>query len=258
MDPIPLTKEAVELITISIYTFSGLYLVGSLLRLLCRPQVQDNAEVLEAIEDLKISLLEAIHNCEKDEGEQDEGEQDEGEQDEEEQDEEEQDEEEQDEEAVKATVVEQSPVKATVVEQSPVKATLVEKAAVKATVVQKSPVKATVVQKKAPVNAAIVEQAPVKELSIQDRHAILRSKLTPNQKVYVSYKKITFGATYELNAEAPNGYVFKYNNIEYINPTQFSFMIKRSLNPNLVSDNGWDTVYILDADEKKHSLKSLT
>ena len=195
MEPIPLSKEVVELITDVAVTFSVLYLTSSLLRIFCKPQNQDNTEVLEAIRDLKESMLEAISNIELKPLNQES---------------EEESEEDSEEDS----------------EEEPL---LVE--------------------------TTKVEEVPAVEV---DKHAILRQLLKEQQQVYVSYKKTTFAATYELKSSAPHGYVFKYNNVEYVTPTQFSYKMKKSLNPNLVSDNGWDTVYILDEANKKHSLKSLT
>lgn len=207
MEPMPLNKEVVELVNVVFITISTLYLTHALIKNLCTRR--DNTELLDAIEDMKDTLLYAItnldrngtvcesesdHNMETFESESNDSE-DESEQDKEKQDKEKQDKEK--------------------------------------------------------------EQVKTEEI---DKHAILRQKLKENQQVFVSYKKTTFVAIYETKISAPHGYVFKYNNEEYVTPSQLSFKLKRSLNPNIISDNGWDTVYINDAndDKKKHTLKSLT
>ena len=100
------------------------------------------------------------------------------------------------------------------------------------------------------------DQAQVPDV---DKHALLRTKLTNNQELFVSYKKTTFLAKYELKDSAPHGYVLKYNNVEYVTPSQFSFKLKKTLNPSISSDNGWDTVYIITGhnDKGKPLKKSL-
>ena len=100
------------------------------------------------------------------------------------------------------------------------------------------------------------DQAQVPDV---DKHAILRTKLTNNQELFVSYKKTTFLAKYELKDSAPHGYVLKYDNAEYVTPSQFSFKLKKTLNPSISSDNGWDTVYIITGhnDKGKPLKKSL-
>jgi len=95
-----------------------------------------------------------------------------------------------------------------------------------------------------------------------DKHTLLRSKLTNNQELYVSYKRTTFLAKYEQKESTPHGYVLKYNNVEYLTPSQFSFAMKKTLNPAISSDNGWDTVFIItgyteNGKPLKKSLKEL-
>ena len=106
------------------------------------------------------------------------------------------------------------------------------------------------------IEASSEEQPQTADL---DKHAILCSKLTPNQELFVSYKKTTFLAKFELKESAPHGYVLKYNNTEYVTPSQFSFKLKKTLNPAISSDNGWDTVYIITGhtDKGKPIKKSL-
>lgn len=122
------------------------------------------------------------------------------------------------------------------------------------TVVDSEPEEANVVEPSQ--ENQITEEPPTAEA---DKHAVLCSKLTHNQELFVSYKKTTFSAKFELKESAPHGYVLKYNNTEYVTPSQFSFKLKKTLNPAISSDNGWDTVYIITGhtDKGKPIKKSL-
>jgi len=101
-------------------------------------------------------------------------------------------------------------------------------------------------------NEITEEQTDIPESTPEsDKHAILRTKLTPNQELFVSYKKTTFLAKFILKESAPHGYVLMHNNTEYVTPSQFSFKLKKTLNPTISSDNGWDTVYIITGQNEK-------
>ena len=108
----------------------------------------------------------------------------------------------------------------------------------------------------------IIERAPtqantiVDELShsakVEEKHKRLLQRLTPGQLVYVSYKKTTFPATFILKPTAPHGYVFEAGTETFLTPSQFSFKRKHALNPEVSSDNGWDTVYIITGRTEKN------
>jgi hypothetical protein len=88
------------------------------------------------------------------------------------------------------------------------------------------------------------------------KHAQLRQKLKDGNELYVSYKKTTFVGSYTVKTDAPNGYVIKHNGVEYLTPSQFSFKMKRSINPLISSDNGWDSIHINSGlDEKGKQIK---
>jgi len=94
---------------------------------------------------------------------------------------------------------------------------------------------------------------------VEEKHKRLLQRLTPGQLVYVSYKKTTFHASFRLLPSAPHGYVFEAGTETFMTPSQFSFKRKHSLNPEVSSDNGWDTVYIVTGrtDKNKDIKKSL-
>jgi len=94
---------------------------------------------------------------------------------------------------------------------------------------------------------------------LDEKHKRLLSKLQPNTEVYMSYKKTTFTAKFVLKPSAPHGYVFEAGSETFQTPTQFSFKRKHTLNPEISSDNGWDTVYVITGktDKNKDIKKSL-
>jgi hypothetical protein len=87
---------------------------------------------------------------------------------------------------------------------------------------------------------------------VEEKHKRLVQRLTPGQQVFVSYRKTTFPATFMLNPSAPNGYVFNAGTETFLTPSQFSFKRKHSLNPEVSSDNGWDTVYVITGKTEKN------
>jgi hypothetical protein len=87
---------------------------------------------------------------------------------------------------------------------------------------------------------------------VEEKHKRLVQRLTPGQLVYVSYKKTTFPATFRLLPSAPHGYVFEAGTESFLTPSQFSFKRKHALNPEVSSDNGWDTVYIVTGQNAKN------
>jgi len=87
---------------------------------------------------------------------------------------------------------------------------------------------------------------------VEEKHKRLVQRLTPGQLVYVSYKKTTFPATFRLLSSAPHGYVFEAGTESFLTPSQFSFKRKHALNPEVSSDNGWDTVYIVTGQNAKN------
>ena len=87
---------------------------------------------------------------------------------------------------------------------------------------------------------------------VEEKHKRLLQRLTPGQLVYVSYKKTTFPATFRLLPSAPHGYVFEAGTESFLTPSQFSFKRKHALNPEVSSDNGWDTVYIVTGQNEKN------
>ena len=104
----------------------------------------------------------------------------------------------------------------------------------------------------APLLAETTAAAVATTVSEQDdKHALLRAKLADKRELCVSYKKTTFVGTYEVKAAAPNGYVIRHNNVEYLTPSQFSFKLKKTVNPAISSDNGWDTVYLITGETEK-------
>lgn len=98
---------------------------------------------------------------------------------------------------------------------------------------------------------ATVESQSTQAKKLEEKHKRLIAKLTPGTNVYVSYKKTTFIATFTLKPTAPHGYVFKAGTEEFVTPTQFSYKRKHSLNPEMSSDNGWDTVYVITGHNTK-------
>lgn len=78
------------------------------------------------------------------------------------------------------------------------------------------------------------------------KHAQLRQKMKDGNELYLSYKKTTFVGKYVVKADSPNGYVIQHNGVDYLTPSQFSFKMKRSVNPSISSDNGWDSIHVLN------------
>jgi len=93
----------------------------------------------------------------------------------------------------------------------------------------------------------------------EDKHSALCRLLANNSSVYCSYKGTSFQAIFQLTPTAPHGYVIRdsQNNV-YETPTDFSFTKKRQVNPNIHSDNGWDSVYIQKGENKKGNPKKLS
>jgi hypothetical protein len=87
---------------------------------------------------------------------------------------------------------------------------------------------------------------------VEEKHKRLLQRLTPGQLVYVSYKKTTFPATFTVKTDAPHGYVFEAGTETFLTPSQFSFKRKHALNPEVSSDNGWDTVYVITGRTEKN------
>lgn len=87
---------------------------------------------------------------------------------------------------------------------------------------------------------------------VEEKHKRLLQRLTPGQLVYVSYKKTTFPATFRVLPSALHGYVFEAGTESFLTPSQFSFKRKHALNPEVSSDNGWDTVYIVTGQNEKN------
>ena len=87
---------------------------------------------------------------------------------------------------------------------------------------------------------------------LDEKHKRLLTKLQPNTEVYMNYKKTTFTAKFVLNPAAPHGYVFEAGSETFLTPTQFSFKRKHALNPEISSDNGWDTVYVITGKTEKN------
>lgn len=95
--------------------------------------------------------------------------------------------------------------------------------------------------------------------AVGDKHSALCRLLANNSSVYCSYKGTSFQGIFQLTPTAPHGYVIRdsQNNI-YETPTDFSFTKKRQVNPNIHSDNGWDSVYIQKGENKKGNPKKLS
>jgi len=87
---------------------------------------------------------------------------------------------------------------------------------------------------------------------VEEKHRRLVRCLTPGQQVFVSYKKTTFPASFRLLPSAPHGYVFEAGTESFMTPSQFSFKRKHALNPEVSSDNGWDTVYVITGQNEKN------
>lgn len=84
----------------------------------------------------------------------------------------------------------------------------------------------------------------------KDKHYYLIEALNDGDDVYLTYKKQTFQAKFVLKEDAQHGYVLVSNNVEYNTPSHFSFAMKSSINKNITSDNGWDSLHILTTNEK--------
>jgi chemotaxis protein histidine kinase CheA len=78
-----------------------------------------------------------------------------------------------------------------------------------------------------------------------DKHSQLRTHLETGTSVHVSYKKQVFTADFTLKPDAPHGYVFKAATSEFTSPSNFSTHVKKSVNPAVQADNGWDSIYII-------------
>jgi hypothetical protein len=95
-------------------------------------------------------------------------------------------------------------------------------------------------------------------VSADDKHALLRKKFKNGQAVFLTYKKTTFSAKFTVDAKAQHGYVLRSDSVDYQTPSHFSYAKKSGVNPNIHSDNGWDSVYVLvptNGKDKKYSLK---
>ena len=95
-------------------------------------------------------------------------------------------------------------------------------------------------------------------VSADDKHALLRKKFKNDQAVFLTYKKTTFTAKFVVDPKAQHGYVLRSDSVDYQTPSHFSYAKKSGVNPNIHSDNGWDSVYVLvptNGKEKKCSLK---
>jgi hypothetical protein len=103
---------------------------------------------------------------------------------------------------------------------------------------------------------AVAAVVPAESNSKDAKHAQLRQKMKDGNELYVSYKKTTFIGKYRLKTDAQNGYVIQHNGVDYLTPSQFSFKMKRSINPSIPSDNGWDSIHVLTGlDEKGKQMK---
>lgn len=110
-----------------------------------------------------------------------------------------------------------------------------------------------------PTNSVITNQElePVKAQSPpKDKHAQLIDVLNDGDTVSMTYKKQTFNATFKVKAGSQHGYVLQCGTVEYNTPSHFSHAKKVSINDKIKSDNGWDTVYVLN-DNKKVCLNDL-
>lgn len=83
-----------------------------------------------------------------------------------------------------------------------------------------------------------------------DRHAALK-RLLLNKEVHLTYKKQTFVAKITHKAEAPHGYLIVCGKDEYNTPSHFSYAKKSTVNPNIHSDNGWDSIYVITGTNAK-------
>jgi len=84
-----------------------------------------------------------------------------------------------------------------------------------------------------------------------DKHKQLISVLTNGDIVKLTYKKQDFIATMKVNPAAQHGYVLVSGDAEYNTPSHFSHAKKSTINPNIRSDNGWDSVYVFRGGEKR-------
>ena len=97
---------------------------------------------------------------------------------------------------------------------------------------------------------------PVLHVS-DDKHSKLVQVLKDGDTVLLTYKKQTFTATFVLKEQSQHGYVLRgENNTEYNTPSHFSHSKKQAINNKIRSDNGWESVYILQG-KKKVSLNNL-
>jgi hypothetical protein len=90
----------------------------------------------------------------------------------------------------------------------------------------------------------VEEQPAVATTPEADRHAALK-RLLLNKEVHLTYKKQTFVAKIAHKAEAPHGYQIVCGKDEYNTPSHFSYAKKSTVNPNIHSDNGWDSIYVV-------------
>jgi pyruvate/2-oxoglutarate dehydrogenase complex dihydrolipoamide acyltransferase (E2) component len=86
--------------------------------------------------------------------------------------------------------------------------------------------------------------APAAATPEADRHAALK-RLLLNKEVHLTYKKQNFVAKIADKATAPHGYQIVCGNEEYNTPSHFSYTKKLAVNPNIHSDNGWDSIYVV-------------
>lgn len=97
---------------------------------------------------------------------------------------------------------------------------------------------------------------PVAHVS-EDKHSKLLQALKDGDTVSMTYKKQTFTATFVLKEQSQHGYILRSeNNTEYNTPSHFSHSKKQAINSKIRSDNGWETVYVLQ-DKQKVSLNDL-
>lgn len=77
-----------------------------------------------------------------------------------------------------------------------------------------------------------------------------------NRDVYVSYKGKVVVGKIKAKSASPHGYIVQCESDEYNTLSNFSFSKKSAINPNLTSDSGWDSVYVVTgATEKGKQIK---
>jgi hypothetical protein len=109
------------------------------------------------------------------------------------------------------------------------------------------------------VNTVNTVDTVVADVQQEDKHSALRRLLKNESAVYCSYKGTDFQGSFHIKPTSPHGYVIRDSqNFEYDTPTHFSFTKKRLVNPNIHSDNGWDSVYIHNGANKKGNPKKMS